>query len=541
MNLKRRLTGFLLREQAEAMRDATDALWELWEKRPWLAERLAPTASGRLREALDGAVEVGELDSHTVSAILRRMRYVPLTAAGDDAARLDAVAECRQLWRDDVLTQQIIGLWTDFGYGQVLEIKVEDPDAAKVWEEFWNADRNGPVLKDRRLGDQSDRLLTDGERFWVGFTNEGKESEERPRGGLTLRSIPTEEITELVTDPDDDAVTLFYKREWTPKGQNAPKTLYYPDWEASDEELAEADLPDGALRADEEAEGTDVGVIHFGYRMIDGRGWPLMSAGAAWSRAYRDFMQDRVTLVAAVASYVRKLKITGSDRARRDIQSRIESTLTQLSQYAERNPPAAAGSTWVENQAADLSPFPLRTGASDAQADGAALIAQAGLGGRVFPHYLGRGESFRLATATAMEMPVRRAFRRYQLFWADVWRDLVKFVLRAWEEANGVEFSSYHAEVSTDALVETDVELMSRALGELADRGLVPTEEGMTLALTLLGVPNVEDVMDEWRKEKKEREAGAAAVAPPRGEEEEIMPEEARALAEAAARVLTRR
>lgn len=883
MNLRQRLAAFLLHDQTDALRNATDALWELWEKRPWLAEKLSPTVSGRLKEALDEAVEVGELDSQTVSAILRRMRYVPLAAVDDSAERQAAVAECRLLWRNDVITQQIIGLWTDFGFGQVLEIKVEDEEGAKVFKEFWEADRNGPVLKDRRLSDQSDKLLHDGERFWVGFTNAGEDAEERPKGGVTLRTIPPEEIVELVTDPDDDAVTLFYKREWTPKGQTVRQTLYYPDWEASDEELGEADLPEDAKRADEEDGGTDVGVLHFGIRMINGRGWPLMTAGAAWVRAYRDFMQDRVTIIAAVAMYVRKLKFKGGSRVRDDVQRRLESTLTRLNQWAERNPPAAAGSTWLENMGADMSPFPLTTGASDAQADGGALIAQAGLGGRVFPHWLGRGEAFRLATAcyssdtvylgehgwkhfsewrdgekiasynhdkrqmeyvlptalhvypydgdmvaiqgrgvdalvtpnhrmlvlnennvskfcaktdfeimradalpsrfalpakavledrpdkaqfgflgglvweidpwlgflgwwlaegslykdkrpecytvslgvsskaigdvaairailsrlpfrfyesttkrgmlrwrshdtvlyrwlrdscgkgarqkrlpsfvfslnlrqtrillsalwagdghqesrkhyrgfftstskalidgvqilmlrtgdwggvavnrkagahkhfpnapacwvvhrneyskrslvrernvcsipyqglvwcfevpsgmfitrrngqpliagnTAMETPVRRAFRRYQLFWADVWRDLVKLVLKAWEVENDVKFDTYHAEVSTDALVEMDVKVMSEALVDLYEQGLVPTEPAIAMALTLLGVANVEDEMDKWREGKEEREA-EAEITPPT-EEEEIMPEEVRALAEAAARVVMR-
>jgi len=306
MGLRRKLTDYLLRDEATSFREATEALWGLWEKRPWLARQLGPSIGDGLRETLEEAARIGEIDPHLVSTLLRHARYVRLDAermgVPEEAERLDAVVESRRLFRHDVITQQIVALWTNFGYGQVITVVPEDDGAAKVWEEFWDARRNRPILKDRRLHRLSDRLLIDGELFFVAFVNEGSGTEDRPEGAVTLRTIATEQITEIIHDPDDEDVPLFYKRDWTPAGKNAMKTLYYPDWEATEEDLGRADLPDGADRADEENSGTGAYMLHAAYREIAGRGWPLQSAGQPWSRAYRDFLQDQTAVAAATTS-----------------------------------------------------------------------------------------------------------------------------------------------------------------------------------------------------------------------------------------------
>jgi len=434
VTLRRKLADYLLRDERAAFRDATDALWELWERRPWLAQRIGPQLGGGLREALEEAARLGEVDQHLVDTLLRHARYVRLGAEGmgipEESERLDAVAESRLLFRSDVLTQQIVALWTNFGFGQTITVEPEDMEATEaaeqepegkrakeVWAEFWNARRNRPVLKDRRLHRLSDRLQVDGELFFAAFVNEGADTEDSPAGAVTLRTIPTEQITEMVTDPEDADVLLFYKREWTPSRETAPKTLYYPDWEATEDDLARAKLPSGAKRADEEKAGTGAYVLHAAYREIVGRGWPLQSAGAPWTRAYRDFLQDQTAVAAAVAMYVRKLKVQGGSRAVDAMRAQMESTLTRLNTWTETNPRAAAGSTFVENEAAELTNLPLRTGAADAAITSAALVGQVGLGGQVFPHWLGRGEAFRLATACYSSDTAYLGERGWKHFW----------------------------------------------------------------------------------------------------------------------------
>lgn len=214
-----------------------------------------------------------------------------------------------------------------------------------------------------------------------------------------------------------------------------------------------------------------------------------MTAGASWSRAYRNFLQDRAAVARSVAMYVDKLKVQGSSRAVDQIAARLQSSLVSGTGAHDSNPPPVAGSSWVQNQSIDRERMPLNTGAGDAEKDGAPLLAQAGLAGRVFPHYLGRGEAFRLATATAMEVPVLKAFSRYQHFWASVWEDMAEIVLGKFQQYSGVTFETTAVDVSTQSIVQTDIKEVSSMLDSItsaAGAGVITGETAQIAATSLV-------------------------------------------------------
>jgi hypothetical protein len=204
------------------------------------------------------------------------------------------------------------------------------------------------------------------------------------------------------------------------------------------------------------------------------RGWPLMAAGAAWTREHKRFRENRASVSAAIAMYVNKLKATTGSRGIDELRRQIQSSMVTSGQVYETNPPAPAGSTWLENQGADLSRLSLSTAAGDAKVDGESLLMMAGLGGGIFPHWLGAGEAFRLATATSMEQPLFRLFSRYQSFWAAQFRKMVRIVLETATVYGGQSFESYGAVVSTDRLVESDLTAISGSIHNIIHALLVP-------------------------------------------------------------------
>lgn len=429
--------------------------------------------------------QLREVDSEYLDLIIRQIRNAETTTDTSESVRLGTVKECRNLHLFDPVSLNIVDLWTDYGFGSVIDITPDDEQAIEVWDEFWKANRNSQILGDREVFNLSTSLLTDGEFFFAYFIS-------RMDGDVTLRMIPTEQIKEVITDPDDSYTILYYKREYV-GADNAYQTVYYKDWEASDADLRRAVLPTGAIKADEVKSnlttGTDVVMMQVAHRERNGRGWPLMTAGASWSRAYRNFLQDRAAVSRAVAMYVDKLNVKGSSRTVDMIKARLESSLVSGSGGWDTNPPPVAGSSWIQNDAIDRQRMPLTTGAGDAEKDGAPLLAQAGLAGRVFPHYLGRGESFRLATATAMEVPVLRAFTRYKLFWSSVWRDMVDIVLTAKETYGGMTFETHDATVNTDAILQLsigDVSMLAGNLKDFATLGLIDGEEAQMVARKLI-------------------------------------------------------
>jgi hypothetical protein len=73
-----------------------------------------------------------------------------------------------------------------------------------------------------------------------------------------------------------------------------------------------------------------------------------------------------------------------------------------------------------------------------------------------------------------MERPLEMQWSRYQLFWSAQFRKLVKVVLMAAERYGGQAFETYEAEVSTDRLVEVDLESLSTSLTGLYRDALTP-------------------------------------------------------------------
>jgi hypothetical protein len=302
---------------------------------------------------------------------------------------------------------------------------------------------------------------------------------------------------------------VFYRREYSVTGEGESSVTYFQDWRAEpgtiERTKKRTDFSDGKF-ASELNEATEVLAMLVAHGAKKIRGWPLMSTGIPWSIAYRDFLQDRAAINRAVGTYVDKIKVQGGQRAIDTIQARLQSALA-IGGAAETNPPPSAGSTWLENDAVDRQRMPLGTGAGDAEIDSAAILGQAGLAGRVYPHWLGRGEAFRLATATAMEQPTMRAFNRYQTFWSSIWEDMVRIVLQADEKYGSKQkFETYDADIQSDNIIQlsiNDIKMAIDGLAMLADRGLVDSvvagsiaEQYNRASLQTMGVRDVDDILN---------------------------------------------
>lgn len=492
--IRQRLSGLLLGPEIEQYKKGMKIMGDAYMQGPYV----------KSPEALID--ELKEYDSAILQDVMTSLQWDLMGTMNEgygnvELERTRAVDESRRLWRRDVLTSWIIQTWTNFGFGENIQITPEDPaaqdtlnDAGEleeegVWTEYWEGDRNQPVLADDVLHRLSDQVLIDGELFFVYYisTIDGK---------VTVRVFDTKQITEIVTEDNDNSVPLFYKRLWIDKKLGA-KELYYPDAMAyiSGDIDAHADvLPKGAKRADQEKSATLVLVQHVAHnRKYDLRGWPLMTAGAAWSRAHKRFREDRASVASIVAMTVNKLKVKGGSRAVDAMRARMEQ-IPNTQGVLDGNKdwiPNAPG-TFVQNNAADLERMPLQTSAGDAKQDGEALLLMAGLGGGLFPHWLGAGDAYRLATATAMETPLLREFDRYQRFWGSHFRRMVRIVLWAdqkygigvSEVEDGKKYKTYTAQVSTDRLVETDVPQLATSIGIMVQQALIPTAAVMPAEVT---------------------------------------------------------
>ena len=137
-----------------------------------------------------------------------------------------AILESRRLWQQNPLAIWIVNTWTSYGLGEGIKINAEDEGANKVWQAAYTADRNANVFAEDRIHEVSNWTVIDGNVFIAAYAS-------TLDGETTFTVMSTDEITEIIADPDDKTTPLYYKREWSSDGEQ--RTLYYPDWVAIQE------------------------------------------------------------------------------------------------------------------------------------------------------------------------------------------------------------------------------------------------------------------------------------------------------------------
>lgn len=458
-----------------------------------------------------------EYDPQLIADLLDQMNFEVVGGYGgySDDERSRAVNDSKRMYKYSILARWMVNLWTFYGLGENVSIIAADEAADEVWQDFWEADRNQSVIAKDRLDDISRWLLIKGERFFVFFSS--------PLDGeTTIRNLQPEQVTRVLTNPDDDSENWFYERKWLPSVEGGERTLYYPDWQTffSDNLKERWTAAMDYYNLDPTAElagndATDVCVLFVSFLQLDEeeqRGWPLLAPhGTPWLRAQREFMQDRATVTKGVAAFIRRYKVGGGSRAVDSIRSTIASAF-QFGATTETNPPPAAGSSEIMNRGVEAQDLPLRTGASDAKSDGEMFAWMALLSGGLFPHYAGMGDAYRLATATAMERPLEMQFSLYRNQLGSMFRIIVRIVLQFHEASKAITFPTYEAEVSTDRLVEIDLSLISTAVSDIFKNVIVPTLEMggipdesqqaiivflLQTTLQALGAQDVQDMINE--------------------------------------------
>jgi hypothetical protein len=502
MGIREQLSKFLLRGEVTKLRQAANIFSEAYQMGPamYSPEQLI----SRLLE----------FDSQYVDLIARQMQTTGMMGLIDydsEDNRIRTVQTSRYLYSSDVLIQSMVDMWTDFGFGLNVSIIPRDEQANEIFQAFWDSPANSYVLNDRYIHQLSVKEEVDGDFLFLFFGND-------LTGETIIRVLPTDYVKGgprgdgVVTETEDSTVPVFYRVERIVN--NEPKVIYYRDYRTTDDNLKRAVLPEDGVIATQPATTIRAMLVSFKPRQ-QFRGWPLLTTGFNWSTVYKDFMVDRANLNRSATMFLDKVTVQGGQRAIDAIATKLTSTLS-TGGYAEENPRPVSGSTWLQNQQVDRERFPMGTGAGDAAQDGESLMAMVGLAGRVYPHWLGRGDAFRLATATSMATPVLRAFNRYQLFWSSIWSDVAAWVLGFYAEKKNVTFANTEVDISTDSVLSnsmTDIYQATQTMMQLSP-SLSPEEVALSakqlnrLALQTLGVRDIEEELDDIEPEPEQEAMG---------------------------------
>lgn len=454
--------------------------------------------------------------------------------------RMEVNEQARLYYHTDPLARYMVRLHSAYTFARGVSVRAEDDDVNEIVQRFWKNPRNRASISTAKAQwDLSRELQLDGELFLVFYTS-------TINGQVTVRTIPAEEIRKIEYADGDDRMPIRFYREYYNTATRRRESVAYPDYR----------FPDANKISVGRRTGTEIAVMHVVSNDFGGRGISELATSIPWIRALKGFMEDRATLTLALATFAFKMKIKGNRQSLERARNQLGAYETEHRYGAEDGRERRQGANfWMQNESADLEQLKTDSGASQAYQDMRMFRQQAGIGTSVFEHYLGDPSTGNLATATAMELPMLKQFEFEQQMWEDIYTDIFGFVVQ-----QGIRFGELRgkgtvevdrsgsspiwilepkgdADVSIDvkfpAIVQKDVAVQMSALQQAknaeATTGevLVPAEQAMQLALSLLGYSNeAGEIVEEWRgrdfkKEDEEPETPPEEdnpVQPPPGE-----------------------
>jgi len=457
LTIRQRAGRFLLGREMDRLEESVEMLAHAYRRGPYV----------QTPEMLIKALS--EMDSQLLDMIMRRQGYETIMGGGifdlkfTEQQRLRVVDQTRHAFHYDSQAGRAVNAWTDFGFGQRPIVKPDDTKLAVDFDEFWTAKRNAPVLNPSKLHNLSNAVVTDGEVFFVyWFGADGK---------AAIRRLDTKAIVRIEYEKGDPDVPLYYveNRNITHgDSQRQYSEVWYPDWRATKEQLDKVEFTTNALHAQELREYTRVVVQRVSYQDIGGRGWPTIYRALAWYQAYKESLEDRAAVMAHVAMFPSKVKHKAGSRYTDSLKDQLQSTLATGDYGQDRNPPAVAGSNWIENEAANRSRMNMNTGALDSQKDTYLLLAQMSTGDGLPPVFRGRSDMAQNRSVAEMAaVPWQEQMDRYSGVWENTFREMVEIVGSGMVYAKQASYSDFSATVSVSRPALMEVSQVAQAMDSI--------------------------------------------------------------------------
>lgn len=459
-------------------------------------------------------------------------------------AQLDLSTSGRQQIRDlcrvmavvNPLSKRGLSLRKAYIWGQGVSITVrEQSDAGQDVSAVVQAFLDDPGTIKNLSGTQAHEemeqaLYTDGEAAMALFTN-------ALTGKVKPRWIPVEQINDIITNPEDASEDWYYRRDYSERtvvgGQliERQRTVYYP---ALGYEPLGASKP-RYINGAEVLWNSPVLMVSVNRISNTGstRGIPDSFASIAWSRSYKEFLEQWSVLMKALARYAWQTKTRG-DRAKQ-VAAKVGNTPTTEMRGGN---PGGAGAHVVTDPNTSLEAIP-KTGATidaDSGRPLAAMVAAA-LDVPVTMLLGDPGVTGARAVADTLDQPMELAMNLRRALWTQFFRDVINYVIDWSVRApQGALTGRVTREPGADRVLvllpdndyrtvdidwpefdSTPVDILVKAI--VAADGTMKMPELVTLRLLLqaLKVQDIDEVLDDMTDDQgnfknPEVSAGQAAV-----------------------------
>lgn len=284
-------------------------------------------------------------------------------------------------YRQDPLAFRITHILVGHVLGEGITWPVEEPALRRFLDAWWDHPLN---LMPLRIRQWLTELILTGDLFVTFHT--------RPDGLSILRAVPSSQIDEVQTNPQDLEDELRYHQAGT------------------------LDAPEGHWWTSAQHGGD---MLHFAINRPVGhvRGTSDLAVIIPWLRRYKTWLEDRAAINRARSAFIYEVTVRGTEA---DVQRR----------KAELGAPPPPGSVIIHNEAEEWKAVTAHVDAGDAEADGKALRLMIAAGAGIPLHFLSEGESATRATAREMGEPTRRAFAERQEVFGAMLQTVVREAVR---------------------------------------------------------------------------------------------------------------
>ena len=383
-------------------------------------------------------------------------------------------------------------------WGQGVDIEAKNPDVNEIVQALMDDDGNRAAFFGAQAKQVYEGTLYDEGNFFIAnFTNP-------LTGRVQVRTIPFAEIRDKITAPGDKEAVWYYLRRWTEvnqtTGERETLEAYYPDLKFSPATRYK--------KIDEIPVMWDAPVRHV--KVNAGQGWKFgigdSYAAIPWALSHKGFLEDWALLMKALAkiAYVTSSKNAGAAQAKR----------AQLRGMGE----APAGSTVSLTDDQKLEPVSKSGATLDAESSRPlATMAASAVGLPVTILLADPGQTGARATAETLDMPTRLVMQARQQLHSEVLKDLIGYAIEQAVLAprgplrglgkplrDGDRLTVQFTEpadrtvaITWPRLDEVDVKVVMDAIVAADDLGDVPKLPLVRLALQILGVPDIDELIDE--------------------------------------------
>lgn len=507
--------------------------------RTWLGIRESTTTDLAVRaSAAEAEVEILREGLADLELAMEDEGWSRLAADAETQFTRDGLGRaavlCRVMAVANPLIKRGLGVRQAYVWGQGVQVTARatgadgEQDVNAVVQTFLD----DPINERAFTGDQAHELLeralgTDGNVFLACFTSP-------LTGFVQVRSIPFDEITDVITNPDDRDDPWYYERRWTSRTVDSAgrvttqmHTAYYPAITYRPMYRLPAIGGHPVL--------WDAPMHHVAVNGLDGWAFGIGDAYAAvsWARLYRDFLADWATLVKSLSQFAWRASAKGSKA--QEMRAKLARRPTATGQPGNES---SVGATATMSADVTLEAIP-KTGATIDSESGRPLAAMvaAALGVPVTFLLADPGQTGARAVAETLDKPTENEMNLRRSLWGAAYRAILGHVIKAAVRApkgplrgtitrdpfTGRETVALAGdtdptvEVAWEDLSELAVDVLVKAIVEAGSLEILPPLELAKLLLRALRVKDIDAILEDMVDDQGEfidprATAGDAAV-----------------------------